>query len=357
MAVASTTIRAQEIAQSRTRSEAAGAVRVFLVVSALLIVVQCGLNLALNPAGRFREDGMLLRTIRASDTYRKLQAFDDFVAAHRGQPIGLVIGSSRVMMLSLTSEESAQGVAYFNIGISGALGEDILALTRYALSRPDANIVDVVIGVDFTTLGEPDDPTYGTRLQGIYPLTSIMDDRLDTGPADMVKNLLTADWARTLVGNIRPLPRTMFDASGTRLEEEYVQRVQRAHQSRAAYLQNHISLVLRSLPKDEHLDSRRVSDLREAVEQLIARGARVTFFMPPTHPELLQGLQESEVFNARMAETRAILADLDQSDQVVVHDFTDPSLLGLTSDDYWWDGYHYSAQAAAIIANALRTTP
>src|SRR5262245_22165379 len=81
------------------RDESARAVRLFLVLAALLVVAQGALNVTLNPAGRFGDRGILLRSIRTSDAYLKIQAFDAFLANHRGEPIGVVLGSSRVMML------------------------------------------------------------------------------------------------------------------------------------------------------------------------------------------------------------------------------------------------------------------
>ena len=127
--------------------ESAGrALRAFLLALVALLAANAALNAALNPSGELRDGGMLIQTVLASESHQKVKALGEFIARRAGAPMGVVLGSSRVMELSFG--DSTAAVPYYNCGVSGAKAEDILAFTRFIFAHPDVELAEAVIGVD-----------------------------------------------------------------------------------------------------------------------------------------------------------------------------------------------------------------
>jgi hypothetical protein len=261
------------------------------------------------------------------------------------------------MMLSFHDVVSGERVDYFNLGISGGMGEDIYALSNYVLSRSDANVISVVIALDYVTLGTPDDTRYGERIRGIYTVAEPISDEIPSSPTERINSLLSLDWARAAIGSTQPQSDLGFDACGARSDEEYSGRIERSGESRDEYRRNHISLILRSLPSSSQLDERRVLDLQAAVDLWIGNGTSVTLLLTPFQSDLLAGLQNESAFVERHAATRDVLKSLENGESVRLIDLTNPAVAGIASDNYWWDGLHYSAAAAAAIADHLGFLP
>jgi hypothetical protein len=315
------------------------------------------MNAALNPSGELREGGLLIESVLSSESHQKVVALDDFIARRAGAPMGVVLGSSRVMELSFG--DSAAAIPYYNCGVSGAKAEDILAFTRFIFAHPDVHLAEAVIGVDPFALAVPDDSVaYGARLRGVYPLEQVMRDRV--GFEERLRwraaALLGRDWTTALREIGDPPVKQWFGRSGLYPESNYVKRIGTSDSSRARYLANHIEMVTTHVPPSADPDPRRVEDITEAVRLLRERGARVTIFLPPTHPRLLGALRSDTNFRAQIAHDRATLRKLASGTGATFVDLTDPATSGLSPDDFW-DGYHYTSAASALVIHALRTSP
>jgi hypothetical protein len=329
------------------------ALHTFFITLVALLAVNAALNVALNPSGEMREGGLLIRSVLGSESYQKVRALDEFMARRAGAPMGVVLGSSRVMELS--PGDSSAALPYYNCGVSGAKAEDILAFARFIFAHPDAHIAEALIGVDPFALSIPGDSVqYGARLRGVYPLERVMRDRLGFGQRSTwwAAALLGRDWTTSLreVGD-PPAPQ-WFERSGMYPESNYVKRVGRTTASRERYLANHVAMVMAHIPSSPEADPRRVWDIGEAVRLFRAHGARVTLFLPPTNPRLLASLGGNSVFRAQLERDRSTLRELADSTGSVFVDLTDPTAAGLTPGDFW-DGYHYTSSAAALVIHSL----
>lgn len=333
------------------------ALRTFLLTLVALLAGNAAINAALNPSGELRDGGLLIESVLASESYQKVTALDEFIARRGGAPMGVVLGSSRVMELSLG--DSTEPVPYYNCGVSGAKAEDILAFTRFIFAHPDVNLAEAVIGVDPFALAVPipgnADEYYDVRLRGVHPLERVMGDRID--PRERLKwraaALLGRDWTTALREVGDPPPHQWFDPSGVYPESNYVKRVGTSADARERYLTNHIEMVMTHLPTSADPDPRRVEDITEAVRLLREHGTRVTIFLPPTHPRLLAALRSDAIFRAQIAHDRATLGELARRTGATFVDLTGAATTGLTPGDFW-DGYHYTSAASALVVRALR---
>lgn len=331
---------------------AARALRTFLIALAGLLAANAALNAALNPSGELRDGGLLIESVLSSESHQKVEALRRFIARRAGAPMGVVLGSSRVLELSLAD---SAGVSYYNCGISGARAEDILAFTRFILAHPDAHLAEAVIGVDPLALAiEDDSVVYGARLRGVYLLERQMRDRLPLRERLewRAAALLGRDWSTALREIDDPPVKQWFDSSGIYPESNYERRIGTTASARERYLTQHIAMVTTHLPPSTASDHRRVEDMTEAVRLLRAKGTRVTLFLPPTHPRLLAALRRDTIFLAQIKHVRATLRELASRTGATFADLTDPSATGLAPDDFW-DGYHYRAAASPLVVRAL----
>ncbi|HET7550280.1 MAG TPA: SGNH/GDSL hydrolase family protein [Gemmatimonadaceae bacterium] len=314
------------------------------------------INAALNSSGELREGGLLIESILSSESYQKATALDGFIARRAGAPMGVVLGSSRVMELSFG--DSTSPVPFYNCGVSGAKAEDILAFTRYIFAHPDVDLAEAMIGVDPFALAVPipgnTTEYYDVRLRGVYALERVMQDRID--PRERLKwraaALLGRDWTTALREVGDPAPHKWFGPTGLYPESNYVKRVGTSAEARERYLANHIEMVVTHLPVTADPDPRRVQDITEAVRLLREHGTKVTIFLPPTHPRLLAALRSNAIFRAQLDHDRAALRELAGSAGATFVDLTDAATAGLTPGDFW-DGYHYTSAASALVIRAL----
>jgi hypothetical protein len=311
------------------------------------------MNAALNPCGELRDGGLLIESVLASESHQKVEALRAFIARRAGAPMGVVLGSSRVMELSFGN---SAGTVYYNCGISGARAEDILAFTRFIFAHPGVNLTEAVIGVDpFALAVSGDSVVYGARLRGVYPLEREMGDRIGLAQRWQWRAaaLLGRDWTTALREIGDPPVKQWFDSAGIYPESNYVKRIGTSDSSRARYLANHIEMVTTHMPPSTASDPRRVEDIAEAVRLLREHGTRVTIFLPPTHPRLLAALRSDTIFRAQIDHDRTTLRALADSTGATFVDLTDPAATGLTPGDFW-DGYHYTSAASALVIHALR---
>jgi hypothetical protein len=332
---------------------AGSALRTFVLALAILLVLNAAANAALNPSGEFRAGGMLIESVLASESHQKVVALDEFIAERAGAPMGVVLGSSRVMELAFG--DSASPLPFYNCGVSGARAEDILAFTRFIFDHSEVHLAEAVIGVDPFALALPGEVVYGARLRGVYPLERLMRDRIPFGErlGWRAAALLGRDWTTALREVGDPPPKQWFEPNGMYPESNYVMRVGTSDSSRARYLANHIEMVTTNVPASGDPDPRRVEDITEALRLLRAHGTRVTVFLPPTHPRLLAALRGNAVFRSQLEHDRETLKDVAGRTGAAFVDLTEPAASGLTPDDFW-DGYHYRAEAAVRVVRAIR---
>ncbi len=79
---------------------AGSALRAFVLALVTLLVLNAAINAALNPSGELRAGGLLIESVLASESHQKVVALEEFIAKRAGAPMGIVLGSSRVMELA-----------------------------------------------------------------------------------------------------------------------------------------------------------------------------------------------------------------------------------------------------------------
>lgn len=339
-------------------ARAASALRVFGASLAVLLLLQIAMNLLVNPIGTFGDRGILRGDLEWSSSNQKLETLRAFLARNNGTPVDISLGSSRVMALPGTANTTNS--PYFNVGIPGAKSEDILAFSRYLADYPSIKLDEVIIAVDPGTVRDDSGGDYGLRTEGVYDLRSQISDRF--GKLDRLRSytasLLSVDWTFALAGKVLDGQRESraFDRqTGVRGDNAFRGRLTAAGGNRDKLRTSHITGTI-DANRSIKVDDRRIADLKEAVRILERTGARVMIVKMPYYPDLLTGLEAVPAYHKALDETNALIASIQQETPgVVLCDLTDANAIGLDSNDLWWDGYHYTAAGAEIIAQAIRS--
>jgi hypothetical protein len=255
------------------------------------------------------------------------------------------------------SSEDEPDTFFFNAATSGGQPEDVLAFTRHILEQPDVRVSRVYINADPFFLSE--NTTYAVRLDGVYVLGQQIPSN---GPfledlEHITTSLLSNDWARATIQRLRynRFSPVYFDYSTGIRNENTVFAPQLADAgSRKSLLTQHVDRVIETAPSTE-ISARRVEDLQTAVTLLANHGAEVVLIFMPHQPRLWSSLMEDPNYLERISHTREILTELAQTPRVSFCDFADPAMLGLESDRYWWDGVHYTGDAAEAISEGTET--
>lgn len=341
------------------KSNAIQTTRFFLAILIGTLVLQSCVNFALNPAGAFRESGMLLSSVRSTYSYQKLEALDEFLSRNEGKEITIALGSSRVILLP-GPNGTANSSQFFNAAIDGGTGEDDLAMTRYILGHHNDSVTRVYIRIDTGTLGPlSDDSWYGVRLEGVYGLETEIEDRKSVAVRvrGAVQSLINSDWFTVLKEWRSPvtIPEPRFSVSnGVDIEERTYSHRVNGEITRARLLDDHVQLLLSAAP-GTRLGEQRLSDFKEAVRLWEENGTEVVLVYMPHSQPLWTGYMGVPHMRDLIGQVDDIAGDLAKSPNVIYCNFADPAVLGLENDHYWWDGWHYTADAAAIIFTGMES--
>ncbi len=290
--------------------------------------------------------------VRSDYRAEKIDLFDRFLTAS-GPAEGLILGSSRSMLLNGERLHAQTGLSYFNFGLASAKAEDFLAALRWVTRRQGHAPKRIILGVDVESLR--DAQAHGDSL---HPLRE-----LATGPEPPLS------YARTLTGRIftwsyardaafsvylsmRPRPAAVrFAMDGT------LQYAQRDAQRRAGTFSLEAGMAgcmadcRTKIESTRELSATQVRYLCETVRELTDSGAHVTLWLTGPHPRTASHMAEGTAYAQLVAETRRLLNSL-QRPNVVAVDLHDPSSYGGDSAG-WYDCNHFDDSAAIRVEHLL----
>jgi hypothetical protein len=293
--------------------------------------------------------------VRSDYRAEKIDLFDRFLAAS-GPADGLILGSSRSMLLNGERLRAQTGRSYFNFGLASAKAEDLLAALRWVTRRQGHAPRHVILGVDVESLR--DAQAHGDSL---HPLRE-----LATGPElplsyarTLASRIFTWSYARdaafSVYLSIRPRPAAVrFALDGT------LQYAQRDAQRRAGIFSLEAGMAgcmadcRTKIESTRELSPIQVRYLRETVRELSDSGARVTLWLTGPHPRTAEHMADGTAYAQLVEETKQLLRHL-QSPNVVALDLHDPSSYGGDSAS-WYDCNHFDDSVAIRVERLLMKT-
>ena len=287
--------------------------------------------------------------VRSDYRNEKIALFDAF--AQKGAVDGLILGSSRSMLLNGARISALNGGRYFNFGLASAKAEDFLAALRFTLRRGQKP-KHIVIGVDVESLR--DTAAHG---DSIHPLREIATGKPD--PLDYARAVIgrTATWsyaqdtAQAVYLRLRPRPAAVgFAADGTL---QYLSRdAQRAAGTFRldAEMSGCIANCRKKIDGTTELSKIQVRYLRQTVREARGAGADVTLWLTGPHPRTAEHMAAGTSYTHLVSQTWELLQK-----QGVAVDLHDPSQYGGTADG-WYDCNHFDNSHARLIEQILSRT-
>jgi hypothetical protein len=315
---------------------------------------------AADPRGEFGT-GWFPRAIENARV-SKLALFDAYSADAPVQ--GLVLGSSRSMLLSPTVLEERTKLRFFNFAVNDGGVEDLLALYRWAKHR-GAPLRQLVVGVDAYALFEA---PMNDDLRRSEPLMRAYLDYPAAFPslperADMVQSLYGAVFslpyleaaAYSVALGIAPghLPPATYEDRDGLLHDAKLERQLAAGTFRLSDTLDASTVTMRGYFTRVGVNSpQKRRDLETLVAEARAAGVHVVLWITCLHPVIVGRLLADTPYASMLDQTRAELEHLHQNYDADVYDFSTPDrFYGLP--DGFVDGGHVDTENARRIVHAL----
>jgi len=342
-----------------THSQASGFrfFRVFLAWAAGLVLLYCVLLTIVDPRRHF--GGHWFPQIVPVPVTEKLPRF---TAYQQKTPVtGLILGSSRSMVLPPDVLDSITGLRFFNAGILGGLPDDYLAIFRLLVergARPQALFIglDDVSLNDFQSASDETISNYDMARQ----INLASNGRLGflLHEIDLYHESLSPDVVMDMVRSVRlrfsPVePVNSYLPDGAMLYPKADRQIRAGTFDRKAEFQRTASYV-GTLRKIKKFSPQRVNYLETLLKEARSRNIKVWMFVTPYHPELLSAIRRDSLAWEHHCEAVAYYRSLETRFGVRLMDYTEESSFGGTPED-WYDGVHYNRNnAIRLIRQSLQ---
>ncbi len=328
----------------------------FLLSLAALTALQCLLLTVVNPRRYFGSSDAFPQVFTNS---RRVKT-EAFLRFQQEAPVtGLILGSSRSMLLAPAEFDRRTGLRFFNGGVFAGTAEDFLSVYRFARAQGQHPQV-VVLGLDPAAIfeGSPSE-----ELAANFALASALEPPA-AGPLSwwwhqlkLYKKMLRLQSLVEIATSLHlwrnpPEERNHFYADGQLHEQTTEKAIQTGRYDFRRENERSRQRMLESLRNSKGLSARRTRMVEQLIQEAQADHARVIVWMPPLHPALRQSLTALPEARTADEHARAFTLSLAQRYPVQVIDLTDPGAFG-GNPDRWYDAIHPSPQDADKIARQL----
>jgi hypothetical protein len=331
--------------------------RVFLAWALGIVLVYLVLLTVIDPRRHF--GGHWFPQIVPVPVHEKLPLFDRYQQA---APVtGLILGSSRSMILPPELLDRLTGLRFFNAGVFGGLPEDDLALYRLLVER-GARPAVLWLGIDDVSLNDfqlvSDETSSNYALARQIGLAA-------NGPLGHFRHVVRlyhesispdvlVEMGRAIGQRVSPSEAVNFFLPDGRLSYPKADRQIASHTYDLEREMRHTSTYVSTLRKISFLSPRRVQYLETLLSEARERNTRVRMFVTPYHPELLSAIRKDPVAWQHHAMALEYYRSLEGRFGIRFTDYTDEASFGGTPEA-WYDGVHYNMDnAIKLIQQSVR---
>ncbi|BDC50750.1 hypothetical protein F183_A30660 [Bryobacterales bacterium F-183] len=304
-----------------------------------------------NPVRDFESPaGHPFPAVRSDYRNEKITLLESFIEAAPDQPVtGLVLGSSRSMLLNGDRLKSSTGLRFFNFGLASARGEDFLSALRWSMTRKGQKPKMVIIGVDVASLAS--ERAFG---DSIHPLRELATGTLSTFQTvrTLVPRLAEWSYAQSVLFSmylaVRPRePLVGFAPDGTLQYRLHDRRRQEGTFSFTSDMAGCMATCRRKIESVEHLSPAQVNYLRTAVTEARNNGAEVVVWLTGPHPQTAQFMAVDTAYKRLRAEAQQVLHEVGNLG-AHTYDLHDPSAYS-GDPDGWYDCNHFDNRNAVRV--------
>jgi len=326
---------------------------VFLGTFLLFLVGYLALYRVIDPRSEFGTGIFPAPITNARQT--KQDIFKRFLA--QGPIDGLILGSSRTMMMDPASSPLANHRRFFNFGVENAMLEDDLAVYRWALQQgADPKILIVGLDVEaFDSANHIDDRLQSNArlLETVSPSAKnpLSIQRMRSN-ATVTSNALTVQSAiamtRAIELKVKPVPQVaVVSEDGHNEFPVYEELVRTTRFDLPKAISETLPVYTGKYQNMRGLSEQRKQWLIDLIHDAQNHQCKVVLWITPLHPAMADVLEKSTPYGVRLQEVLAFLDHLPSQfpETVRVFDFSLPDRFGGTDDD-WIDGAHMNKRNA-----------
>jgi hypothetical protein len=332
--------------------------RCFLLSGFIAASLWCSIETVVDPRGYFGE--ALFSPVIPSPRVIKAELLGAYLKL---RPVtGLVVGSSRTMMLDPRMLDPLLGASFFNAGVYMGKPEDFLAFYRLAGTR-GAHLKCMVIGIDDSSLNDVD--SFDPDLVASYPLISELEPWRKF-PLVKIFHLLRLYKDSMSSAGFREIRESLAGRTSGRLKHYPPQAVEfdslSYYQKDGALLQvrpdefkrnsTYETFLMEQLLKMTRLSPRRMADLETLLSEMKRDHVRGVIFITAYHPAFLKEIRENASAWHHHMEAVAYLESLRERFGFPVLDFTDPATFGARPDK-WKDVVHFGGDESRKVVERL----
>jgi hypothetical protein len=341
-------IRSDILDGSRPASRPAAGVTafmsVFLAATAALAAASYAAVRLVDPYGEFHSGRF--PTVVLDSRRHKLMTFKQY----NTPPVtGLIMGSSRSMLIEPRLVDSEFGTRSFNFAVENGHTEDFLAIYRWAL-RQGAQPKLVIIGLDVVSLHDDEIPDQmferipelkeqvgASQAPGQWLGLEFLGSLLEA------KHVFTFSYLKDTLQSLRMAlerqqPATGFDPDGYE-NRGRLHRKPPPAQRALADISSDTAAYMKRIEGMSRTSAKRQEYLRLLVQSARARGARVVVWLTPVHPLLMQRMAAATNYPALVAITAAFGEALRDQYGIDFYNFHDSRRFGGTNQG-WYDATH-----------------
>ncbi|MBS1832667.1 MAG: hypothetical protein JST65_08140 [Acidobacteria bacterium] len=318
-------------------------------------ILYLGLAYYVNPVRDFAvAAGHPFPAVRSDYRNEKLTLLDAYLEAAPRQPVGgLVLGSSRSMLLNAERLGRHTGLRFFNFGLASAKGEDTLAALRWSMGRKGQVPKLVLIGLDVESLR--DARSIGDSLHPLRELATGEPSTLEYLEA-IVPRMAAWSYARSVLLSIyfavRPRqPVVGFAPDGT-LQYRFLDGQRRAGTfALSADMPGCMALCRRKIEETDALSPAQVRYLKTTVQEAQGAGAKVVVWLTGPHPQTAAFMAVGTEYSQLLSGARAVLGEV-AALGAETHDLHDTRSLDPAGEG-WYDCNHFDNTNATRVEHVL----
>jgi hypothetical protein len=321
-----------------------------VLVNVVLVALVFG---TVNPLGTFWGD--VFPTATPVTRKAKLAMFEKW--RRQGPVEGVILGASRNMKLAPKAFTQATGLRYFNFSLAAATLEDV-QVVQQILEEQHIRPREIVLGVDVAMLSKYppahealSDWEFARRIEGAPPSTAWTFRH----GAMLVRESLTPRFVKAVGTSIvagieRKDPLHHFYADGYVDYRPRDRLIAEGHFPRKSLIKSCTKVVMGGFIAEHQFDPIRVAMLDSILARAGARGARVTLWLTPDHPDLANAVAQNpaiDTWNRAVPDTLQSVAARHGVTFVNLHSMES---FGGDPDDYYDCAHFGNANAARITA-------
>jgi hypothetical protein len=278
-----------------------------------------------------------------------------------GEVDGIVLGSSRSMLVAPKVLSGLGCGRFFNFAVDSARAEDYLAVFRWSVAQ-GAKPGRLLLGLDVEALHDAAglDERLLTNPSLMAGLGAGGWDRLQSEARSWLaigRAVFSGGYAWGMLASLRArsgdfLETRRFEVDGGARYPRWERERREGTFDQDGNIRGSCDEYKRRFAQMAALSPERIEVLKRLITEASSRQVKVVLWITPLHPRVVDVLERDTEYDKMLDQTRALIRELATRFGVIALDLSDPRRFGGNDTD-WWDGSHMDEENGAKLTVRL----